>query len=84
MSPEFARHRQAGMCAAHAGPGKKVVNAMYVNVGHVHHSVEREKQNVNVFWNTVSASSIPPPIFDHGLDFLGCTTSNFVPKHEQL
>jgi hypothetical protein len=32
--------------------GKKVVNAMYVNVGHVHHSVKREKQNVHVFWNT--------------------------------
>ena len=27
-------------------PKKKVVNAMYVNVGHVHHSVEREKQNI--------------------------------------
>ena len=24
--------------------GKKVVNAMYVNVGNVHHSVEREEQ----------------------------------------
>jgi len=31
--------------------GKKVVNAMYVNVGNVHHSVEREKQNVHVFHN---------------------------------
>jgi hypothetical protein len=33
-------------------PKKKVVNAMYGNVGHVHHSVEREKQNVYVFWST--------------------------------
>ena len=32
--------------------GKKVVNAMYVNVGNVHHSVEREKQNVKVFQTT--------------------------------
>ena len=31
--------------------GKKVVNAMYVNVGNVNHSVEREKQNVHVFQN---------------------------------
>jgi hypothetical protein len=43
--------------------GKKLVHAMYVNVGHINHSVERERQNVHVFWNTVSASSIPPPIF---------------------
>jgi negative regulator of replication initiation len=29
--------------------GKKAVNAMYVNVGNVDHSVEREKQNVSRF-----------------------------------
>ena len=28
------------------------MNAMYVNVGNVHHSVQREKQNVYVFYNT--------------------------------
>jgi hypothetical protein len=32
--------------------GKKVVNAMYMNVDNVHHSVERENQNVDVFHNT--------------------------------
>ena len=32
--------------------GKWVVNTMDLNVGHVHHSVERKKQNVHVFWNT--------------------------------
>jgi hypothetical protein len=38
-------------------PAPKLVNAMYVNVGkvnhiYVYHSVEREKQNFNVFRNT--------------------------------
>jgi hypothetical protein len=46
--------------------GENVVNAMYVNVGNVHHSVECEKQNVDVFYNTVSSSAgrcccYPPP-----------------------
>ena len=41
---------------AHTWPaGKKVVNSMHVNVGHIHHSVGREKQNVHVFWNTGSS-----------------------------
>ena len=40
--------------------GKNVVNAMYVNVGHVNHSVEREKQNVNVFSNPARFPPSPP------------------------
>jgi hypothetical protein len=38
--------------------GKKVVNAMYVNVGHVHHSVEHEKENVNIFGDTAGRTGV--------------------------